>query len=279
MNRYLFLLKRIAGYALGFLLFYEPFSYFYELLAPFFPPAGFTSIHVPCSRIPLYAIVGGGLEKQDPVTLFFCILLVITSLLLGPVFCGGLCPTGAFGEALSSLVPEKYQLNWHKLVPVLPLRYGFFAGFLFSSVLGIGKPCIYCNYYSLELFVKSILLGRLATTATALVATFFVAFILLGMWTKGGRGYCNLLCPVGTASMLLHALGDYLPCSMGMRVKQNTCIGCGSCARACPMQAIALENKKAKINIQHCITCGKCQQLCPKKAICYGLKGDALSDK
>lgn len=268
----LFLLQRIVGYILGFLLFYEPFSYFYELLEPFFPPSGFSTIHVPCARVPLYAIVGGGMEKQDPVTIFFCIALVIVSLLLGPLFCGKLCPAGAFGELLSYAVPEKYQINWNKLVPVLPLRYGFFAGFMFSSVLGLGFPCAYCNYYALELFVKSFFLGRLVTTSISLIGTFLLAFILLGMWTKGGRGYCKLLCPVGTASMLLHTIGDYLPLTMAMRVKQEACIGCGSCTRACPMQAIALTNKKADINIQQCIVCGKCQQSCLQKAICYGLK-------
>lgn len=275
MSKYYFWLQRIAGYVLGFLLFYEPFSYFYELAAPLFPPAGFTTIHVPCARIPLYAIFGGGLMKQDPVTLFFCILLVLVSLLLGPIFCGRLCPAGVFGEALSYLIPEKYQLDWSRLVPVLPLRYGFFVGFLFSSFLGLGLPCVYCNYYSLELFVQSILLGRLATTASALLATFFIAFILMGMWTKGGRGYCNLLCPVGAASMLLHTLGDFLPITFAMRVRKQSCIGCGSCARNCPMQAIAIKDKKASINIQQCIICGKCQQTCPKKAISYGANGEA----
>ena len=272
MDKYIYICKRALGYLLGYLLFYEPFAYFYDIVGPLFPPAGFTSIHVPCAKIPMYSLVAGGLGKRDPVSLFFCVLLIVVSLLLGPLFCGRLCPAGAFAELLSGIVPSKYQIEWGKLVPILPLRYGFFAGFMLSPLLKLGLPCVYCNYYSLELFIKSLTLGRLATTATALLASFILAFIVMGMFTKGGRGYCNLLCPVGTASMLLHTLGDKLPWTLGMRIQTAHCVGCGSCARACPMQAIAIKDKKAHINIQQCITCGKCAHTCPKKALCYGTK-------
>lgn len=222
--------------------------------------------------MPLYAILGGGLDKQDAVSILFCVLLILVSMFLGPLFCGKLCPAGAFGELLSHLVPEKLQLNWSKLVPVLPLRYGFLLGFIFSSYAGIGLPCVYCNYYSFELMLQSVVMGRLATTSLSLIATFVLAFIVLGMFSKGGRGYCNMLCPVGATSMLLHSLGHYLPVWMGMQVKTNRCIGCGSCTKACPMQAITLINKKAQINVQQCIICGNCSAKCPKKAICYGTK-------
>ena len=270
MQKHFYLCQRILGYFLGFVLFYEPFTFFYNICAPFFPEVGFTSIHVPCAKIPLYAIAAGELGRQDPISFFFCFLLIMTALWFGPLFCGRLCPSGAFAELLSHLVPAKWQLEWRKILPILPVRYGFFLGFIFSSFLGLGLPCSYCNYYAFELLISSIHAGRLLLTSASLVLTFVLAFIVLGLFTKGGRGYCNLLCPVGTASMLLHYLGKRLPGSMEMQVEQAKCIGCGSCERACPMQAIALKNTKASIDIQHCLTCGKCQHVCPKKAIRYG---------
>lgn len=50
-------------------------------------------------------------------------------------------------------------------------------------------------------------------------------------------------------------------------VKQNECIGCGICVKACPAGAISLENNKAVIDQNKCIHCGKCLSVCPQKAI------------
>ena len=52
-------LRRIAGYLLGFVLFYEPFMLFNQLTSTFFADTSFSSIHVPCARIPLANIVTG----------------------------------------------------------------------------------------------------------------------------------------------------------------------------------------------------------------------------
>ena len=43
----------VIGYLLGFLLFYEPFMLFQRITSSFLVETGFTSIHVPCARIPL----------------------------------------------------------------------------------------------------------------------------------------------------------------------------------------------------------------------------------
>ena len=45
------------------------------------------------------------------------------------------------------------------------------------------------------------------------------------------------------------------------------CIGCGSCVRSCPYQAITLENKVAIISSQNCFGCGLCVSRCPVSAI------------
>lgn len=45
------------------------------------------------------------------------------------------------------------------------------------------------------------------------------------------------------------------------------CVGCGDCVRACPKQALALENRRAKLDKKKCIKCYCCHELCPVKAI------------
>ena len=44
------------------------------------------------------------------------------------------------------------------------------------------------------------------------------------------------------------------------------CIGCTTCVRHCPTEAIRVEDGRAHINVDRCIDCGECIRVCPKKA-------------
>ncbi len=51
---------------------------------------------------------------------------------------------------------------------------------------------------------------------------------------------------------------------------ENKCIGCGFCAKKCPIQAIKLKNKKPTWTVKECIMCLGCLHRCPRFAIQYG---------
>ena len=44
------------------------------------------------------------------------------------------------------------------------------------------------------------------------------------------------------------------------------CIGCTTCVRHCPTEAIRIKDGHAVINQERCIDCGECIKMCPKKA-------------
>lgn len=46
----------------------------------------------------------------------------------------------------------------------------------------------------------------------------------------------------------------------------SKCIGCTTCLRHCPTQAIRIKDNHAVINEKRCIDCGECIKVCPKKA-------------
>ncbi len=51
---------------------------------------------------------------------------------------------------------------------------------------------------------------------------------------------------------------------------ENTCVGCGLCAKKCPVQAIEMQDKRPVWGKEKCVMCLGCLHRCPKFAIQYG---------
>ena len=50
-----------------------------------------------------------------------------------------------------------------------------------------------------------------------------------------------------------------------VRLDKERCIGCTTCIKNCPTQAIRVKKGKARIIEERCIDCGECIKVCP----CY----------
>ncbi len=53
---------------------------------------------------------------------------------------------------------------------------------------------------------------------------------------------------------------------------EDTCIGCGLCAKKCPVEAIGMQNGRPVWIKEKCTLCLGCLHRCPKFAIQYGSK-------
>ncbi len=91
----------------------------------------------------------------------------------------------------------------------------------------------------------------------------------LGFLARGGRAYCNFMCPVGAIDSLANAAAAKLG-SPRVVVDPARCNGCEDCLEPCPVWAIEMIDGKARINQLSCMPCGLCDAACPEEAIVRG---------
>lgn len=271
--------RRGVGYLVGILLFYAPFALLIKvvaLLAPSTAPGrSISDVHTACLRMPI-----GWLSmpwmwpslSDNPLSWLPLLLLPLAALLLGPLFCGWLCPAGALPEYLGRLVPDRFKFDFKGRVDIVGLRYGFFIGFLLAPFITASVCCALCNFSHMQ-SILSALTGdptALLYVSTMGVIGMLLWIVVLGMFTVGGRGWCLFLCPAGTLMALLSALGRKLPFSLRVREDAAACTGCGSCSSVCSMRALNMaEESGTRVEHHLCIACLDCVKACPAGALRY----------
>lgn len=86
-------------------------------------------------------------------------------------------------------------------------------------------------------------------------------------------GKCITACPKNLIEFVPYEQKHLVQCSSkdkGKDVKavcSTGCIGCGICAKNCPVEAVTVENNIAHIDPEKCTNCGICSQKCPVKVI------------
>ncbi len=96
-----------------------------------------------------------------------------------------------------------------------------------------------------------------------IVVTHVTGHIATGM--GGAMKNVGMGCATRKGKMAQHS-------DMKPAVKPSVCTKCGECVQWCPVQAIALEAKAARIDSAVCIGCGECLAVCRYGAIQYNWK-------
>ena len=215
-------------------------------------------------------------------------VLVVLTLVFGRIYCSVICPLGIMQDVVSWLHGRRKRNRFTYSKEKKWLRYGMLGVFIISAVAGINAIVSllapYCSYgriasslfkpvyeagnnvlasiaehfnsyafYSVDVWMKS-----LPTLIIASVT--FVAIVILA-W-RGGRTYCNTICPVGTILSFLARFSWFK-----VRIDSSKCVNCGLCTKNC--KASAIDFKNHKIDYSRCVVCGDCLGKCHKGALSF----------
>ena len=216
--------------------------------------------------------------------------LVLLTLVFGRVYCSVICPLGIFQDLISRIGRRKKKPAYKYKKEHPWLRYGVWVLFVICLVAGVHViVTLLAPYSAYGRMVQNLLqpiylwgnnlLALLAERAGSYafyekevwmrsVPTFIVAVVTLGVIValsfKGGRTYCNDICPVGTTLSFFSRFAMFRP-----MIDESQCVRCHSCERKCKAQCIEITPERVHIDHSRCVDCFNCIETCPKGGLKY----------
>ena len=214
--------------------------------------------------------------------------LIILTLLLGRVYCSVICPLGVFQDIVAWF-SKKAKKNRYRYSPALSwLRYGVLGVFVVALLAGVHSfVALLAPYSSYGRIANNLfapiyqwgnnLLAYFAERADSYafydttvwmksVPTFVIAavtlVVLIVLAWRGGRTYCNTICPVGTVLGFLSKYAYLKPV-----IDTDKCTNCNLCARNCKASCIDIKNHR--IDYSRCVACMDCLDKCKHNALSY----------
>lgn len=216
------------------------------------------------------------------------LLLVVLTLVFGRIYCSVICPLGVFQDVISwvSGRRKKKRYRFSYSPEVKWLRYGVFTLFVIALIAGIGSlVALLAPYSSYGRIAQNLfqpvyiwgnnLLAHLAERAGSYafyerdvwlrsLPTFIIAavsfIVLIVLAWRGGRTYCNTICPVGTVLGFISRFSLLHPV-----LNPDKCKNCSLCSRKC--KAACIDYKNHKIDYSRCVACMNCIDTCKHDAL------------
>jgi len=195
------------------------------------------------------------------------VLVLLSVILLGRVFCAWVCPTVLLrrvfrdtGGLKSKQEAAPKGTRWAAYSP-----YAFLGGVLFASFLF--KFPVFCFFCPIGLFFGFLFMVMEPLSAGSLrpELVLFPVMLVLELWVL--KSWCRSICPVGALLSIVGNLNRILLPA----VRKDKCLAakdtnCRVCERVCP-EGIELAKIRSSYLPNSCTKCLECYTKCPAGAI------------
>ena len=228
------------------------------------------------------------LEAVLALNTIVIVLLAVLTLVFGRIYCSVICPLGILQDGFGWLGKKSRKNRYTNSKEVKWLRYPLLAVFIVALVIGGTFIVPLLAPYSAFGRIVTMLLQPLWQTANNILASFAesmdsYAFYSVDVWMKslpvlvvaaatvvlllvlawrGGRTYCNTVCPVGTVLSFLARFSWFK-----IRFDADKCRNCSLCTKNC--KASCIDFKNHAVDYSRCVVCGDCIESCKFGALAY----------
>ena len=214
------------------------------------------------------------------------VALIALTLIFGRIYCSVICPLGVFQDILARLRRKKNKYSYSK--EVRWLRYPVLVIFVLAGVAGVGSlfqllapyssygriaTMIFQPIWKLGNNLLAMLAERMDSYAfysidtwmrslPVLIIAVLTLVVLVVLAWRGGRTYCNTICPVGTI-LSFFARFSWLK----IHFDEDKCKNCSLCSKNC--KAACIDFKTHSVDYSRCVVCGNCIESCKFDALKY----------
>ena len=193
-------------------------------------------------------------------------LMFVSSLLVGRLWCGWLCPAGGLQECAAAVNdrPTSPRINWVKWAIWIPWVAGIAALAVSAGGYSSVEP-----FYQLETGVTMALPVDGGGPPWYVIYFVVVALFLGAALLLGRRAGCHTVCWMAPFMILGRKLRNTVRWpSLRLAADPAACRECGSCTRTCPMSLdVQAMVKRGDMEDGECILCGTCVDGCPNSAL------------
>lgn len=187
--------------------------------------------------------------------------LFLSSLLVGRLWCGWLCPGSGLNNVCGLANPTPAKGGWRNYVKYV--TWGLWIVLIAYTALMAG------GYTRVDFFHLTETGISVSSPENYVVYYGVVGLIVVMNLVFGKAAMCHYLCWMAPFMVIGNKIKNTLRYpSLHLEAEQERCVKCGACTRGCPMgldvqQMVELDQMQQN----ECIHCANCIDTCPRKVI------------
>lgn len=210
-----------------------------------------------------YLIIDAASQGIVNGSFFVFTMLFISSLFVGRLYCGWLCPTGGIQRACMKVNNKDFKVGKRDLMKYF--IWGPWMVIIAFMFIWAGKlksvDLFYQTYYGISVSnVHSLILFLSIVSLVAVIAII-----------SGKRGFCHYVCWMAPFMIIGRKIRNIVKWpALRLKANKKKCIDCKTCSKNCPksLDVNSMVKHGSMENVE-CVLCGTCVDNCPKGVICY----------